>query len=99
MLYVRTHNEWLRESPNAISGGKDEYGNDIVLIPAEEADVYDVVLLSKEDIANHGYDPTGLTREDMRKIADNIGETLCCTSFWDTLDYWCERYKLPRIEE
>ena len=58
---------------------------------------YPVVFLSKDDIRDKGYNPAGLTNEDMRNLAqkmhtDDLGE-----SFWYALESTAEEMQLPEL--
>jgi hypothetical protein len=55
--------------------------------------------VSREDIEQAGYDPSGLSDEDMRNLANDMDDDGITGQYWISLEYLCESWGLPELPE
>lgn len=63
-------------------------------------DEFVVCYLTKSDIEQQHFDPSGIDDDTMESIASRMNEYLCeGVGYWDALDAACEFYDIPRKED
>lgn len=63
-------------------------------------DEFVVCYLTKSDIEQQHFDPSGIDDDTMESIASRMNEYLCDgVGYWDALDAACEFYDIPRKED
>lgn len=63
-------------------------------------DEFVVCYLTKSDIEQQHFDPSGIDDDTMESIASRMNEYLCeGVGYWDALDAACEFYDIPREED
>ncbi len=63
-------------------------------------DEFVVCYLTKSDIEQRHFDPSGIDDDTMESIASRMNEYLCDgVGYWDALDAACEFYDIPRKED
>lgn len=87
----KTINYYKETYPNTIEV------EDAIFVPCEDMDDFHITSVSRDDFENYGYDASGLSDEQMRRIADDMGTRYCeYGGFWEAIDYWGEELNLPR---
>jgi hypothetical protein len=62
-----------------------------VFVPISTIGVYPGVMVSREDFEGRGYDTSKTTDEQMKHLAQKIGDSLVENSYWETIDEFSDR--------
>ena len=62
------------------------------------ADLFNCLLLARDDFKAIGFDAETLTDAQMERIATKVGES-CMEQFWASLEYFAEECGLPKTEQ
>jgi hypothetical protein len=54
--------------------------------------------VSRSDLKEMGFDPSGLSDDDMSSFADQLGENLSSEDYWDSLEVAAEATNIPRLD-
>ena len=55
--------------------------------------------LSHEDLLQRGFDPSGVTNEQLQEIASRMGDTYLDYGYWDDMEEACSYLEIPTKEE
>ena len=62
-----------------------------IFVPISAIGVYPGVMVSREDFEGRGYDTSKTTDEQMKHLAQKIGDSLVENSYWETIDEFSDR--------
>lgn len=73
-----------------------KYEERLTIIPMPKQKFFTVSQVSREDLAELGYDAKDVTDGQMQVIADKMGESFCeSMAYWDALGVMAEHLKVP----
>lgn len=77
----------------------DENG-EFLLVPTAMVDEYVPTTFSRQDLISQGFDPSGLSDEQVQEIADKIGDLwVGFSDYWDEIDSCAEEFGLKKEGE
>lgn len=90
--------EKYKALPETVSA-KESDGYKVIFVDERDVDEYPIASLSREDFEEKGWDTSKLDNSDMEYIARKMGESFIENQYWNDIEYFAERFGLPRKEK
>lgn len=65
----------------------------------EKEGFFHITSMSREDIKAVGYDPSAMTDDELRRMAEKIGDDIVGNQYWVSLKEYCAWNNIPKLEK